>query len=501
MHRSDSSSGSAGGAVRRAPVLVGLAAVLVVGGLLDRMGGPSVNSAVNAEAVQPVPVVAPAGAISSSWFCAGATDSGSNYAAGRVVIANEGAAPVSADVRVVGSDGSSSTTTVTVAAKASTSVPETVAKGAPWTGAIVDAQGGMVAVSQVVDGQLGRSVSPCATSGSQHWYLPAGQTRINVSDTVLLLNPFPTDSIVDLSFVTDQGSENPQDFQSIDVPGNSLVALPLGSHLRRRTSIATTASARTGDIVAWETELVTPPPSDAPILGTAAAAAPLADPASPDTGVSVTLGAPSTGTTWAFPDGLSGDGIDEQYLIYNPGAQTAAVRISVGLQQGSAEPFAITVGPYSETAIVSEGTARIPAGVAHTATVVSTNGVPVVAARSVSASSVTSGVTPRRGIGTLIGERLTSKAWVIPVTATHPGLQGHIVVFNPGTTALTATVAGSATPQTVTVAPAGQASVNVPDGPDAALAVTASEAVYVEYDLLGAGTPAAFSLSSAVPQR
>lgn len=487
--------------VRRAPILAFLGGALIVGGLVDRAGAPRVSSAVTAEAIQPVPVAAPAGAYTSSWFCAGATDSGANYAAGHVSIANEGTAPVSATVRVVGSNATSSTRTVTVAPGTVSSVSETVPKKAPWTGAIVDADGGRVAVSQVVDGPLGRATSPCATSGSPHWYLPTGQTRINASDTILLLNPYPTDSIVDMSFATDQGVENPQEFQSIDVPADGLVAENLGDHLRRRQSIATTVSARTGDVVAWEAEIVSPPPANAPLVGTPAANSALADPALPYKGVSVTLGAPSTGSIWAFPDGLTGNGIDEQYVIYNPGPQTATVRLAVGLQEGTAEPFAITVGPYSESAVVSENEARIPGGVPHTASIVSTNGVGVVAARTVAAASAKVGDTVRSGIGTLMGERVTARRWLIPVTATYPSQVGQVVVSDPGARPVTVTVGDGSQTSRLAVPAGGRASLEVAEGPDVPLTVSGPLPVYVEYDLFGTGRTAGFSLSTAVPLR
>ena len=485
--------------VRRVPLLVLIAGLLIVGGLVDRTGGARVTPALTAQAVQPVPVAAPAAALSSSWFCAGATDSGSNPAAGHIAIANEGSATVTATVDVVGSNGSSADQTVSVAPGAVTSVAETFPSGAPWTGAIIDAEGGMVAVSQVDDSALGRAVSPCATSGSRHWYLPAGQTRVNVSDTILLLNPYPTDSIVDMAFATDQGSESPQEFQSIDVPADGLVAENLGDHLRRRQSIATTVTARTGNVVAWETEIVGPPPANAPLVGTPAANAATADPASPDPGLAVTLGAPSTGTSWTFPDGLSGNGIDEQYLVYNPGPRSAAVRLSVGLEQGSAEPFQITVAPYSESSIVADKAARIPGGVPHTATLVSTNGVPVVAARTVAATKVATGSVLRSGIGTLIGERLAALRWVVPVTATTAGHLGQVVVANPGLQPVTVTVADGNRRQSLTVPGGGRAAVGVPSEADQPVTVEGPAPVYVEYDLFGSGSTPGFSLATAVP--
>ena len=96
--------------------------------------------------------------------------------------------------------------------------------------------------------------TPCATSGSARWYFTYGQTLVNAGEEISLLNPYPADSVVDLSFTTDQGVEFPVGFQGIVVPAGGLVSVNIGDHLRRRQQIATTVIARTGRVVAWEFE-------------------------------------------------------------------------------------------------------------------------------------------------------------------------------------------------------------------------------------------------------
>ena len=66
---------------------------------------------------------------------------------------------------------------------------------------------------------------------------------------------------MDLSFTTNEGVERPQQFQGLVVPADGLVAVNLGDHLRRRQFIATTVTARSGRLVAWKTDVVTPPRS------------------------------------------------------------------------------------------------------------------------------------------------------------------------------------------------------------------------------------------------
>lgn len=493
-------AGRPGHSVRRAPVLLFIGGALVIGGLADRAGSAHSAPAAGTASVQPVPVAAPVGAYSSSWFCAGATGDRGGVAPGQVLVANSGTAPVTGEVTLVGTAGGPRSVPLTVAPHATASVAETAGAPSPWVGAIVDVDGGGVAVSQAVGGPLGMSVSPCATSGSQHWYFPTGQTRVNADEILLMLNPYPTASIVDLSFSTDQGIEAPQDYQGLDIPPNGLVAVPLRSHLRRRASIAATVSARTGNVVAWETQIVAPPAKGAVLAGTPAANAPLADPAAPDAGVAVTLGAPSAATSWAWPNGLSGAGLDEQYVIYNPGPNTASVRLALGLAHGSAEPFDLTVGPFQAVPIVSEQQARIPGGLPHTATVVSTNGVPVVATRTVAAAGVAVGGVTYAGIGQMLGERLAAPDWLVVPAASDSHHVGSLIIENPGSGPVRVQVTGLPTgTTTVPVAAGGHAAVAVPPGSNGPVAVTAPAPLYVEYDVYGsAGTPG-YSISSAVP--
>jgi hypothetical protein len=481
-------------------------AVLVVAALFDRIGGPTVNIA--SAGLAPQPMAAPESALSSSWFCAGVTDGGQPDIPGSVVIANDGSSAVSAQVTVVSSAGSSRTVTLGVPAHGRGVVAEKTGGPRGWVGAMVDVDGGAVAVAQEVQSALGRSYSPCATTGSQSWYFPSGSTLVNADTEISLLNPYPADSIVDLSFSTDQGVETPEDYQGLDVPPRSMISVDLRDHLRRRPQLAATVSVRTGSLVAWETGWTEPPASGAVILGTPAAANPLADPSAPISGLTVTLGAPSAGTSWVWSDGLAGNGVDERYVVYNPGSSTADVRLSLYLQQGQAEPFNLSVGGGQVVEVVSGQEARIPAGVPHSATLTSLNGVPVVAERTVAATPESAGGFPQSGLGGSLGMRVTADKWLVPATASGLPRVAWLVVLNPGSAAEKVELSALSEGHAVQLARVGGYQL----GPIARLAIPLRSAVeygspllvsstgplYVEYDFYGA-TGAGMSLGSAVP--
>jgi hypothetical protein len=259
-------------------------------------------------------------------------------------------------------------------------------------------------------------------------------------------------------------------------------------------------------VVAWDTQLVGPPASGEAVIGGRVDPSnpTAADPAAPAAGVVLSLGTPSTGTTWAWPDGETGNGLDERYVIYNPTQQTASVALSLSLDQGQAEPFQLTVGPQAVTTIVADSQARIPPGVGHTAVLRSLNGVGVVAARTLT------GVAPasRRGAGSLLGIRLASDEWLVPLAAN--GGNDTLTLLTQGSNALDVTVygwrGGLETPlprlRDLTL-PAGQRALiplsSVAPGYRGAVVVRASGPVYVESDLSGAGAALGLSLSSGVP--
>ena len=394
--------------VPRLPALAVLGAGLLVGLVA---GGPgtatsrSTPSALESAAT----VAAPSDAVSSAWYCAGATDVRSGVASGSLLLVDSARRPLRARVEVVSAGGAHRAEVVGIGPRSSVTVPETVPGGAAWVGAVVTFDGGAASVEQETSGALGATVEPCATAVSPSWYFASGETLVNAESTILLLDPGPAPAIVDLSFTTDEGIEVPGDFQGLVVPAGGMLAVPLRSRLRRRSSIATTVTATSESVVAWETEVVSHPSKGAVILGTKAALAPLADPASPFVGVTEVPGAPAPSTRWWWPDGQTARGTAESYEVYNPGSRTARVALAVHLDQGSADPFVLTVGPGQVATLPTSTTARIPSGVPYAAFLHSLDGVPVVAERTVVASYPST----ERGSVAAFGATLPARRWLI----------------------------------------------------------------------------------------
>jgi hypothetical protein len=388
--------------------------------------GSGVGSGVAAAAM---PVAAPGAALSSSWFCAGPAGTPARLADGRLVIANAGSRSLAGQVTLIPSTGPSVSQNVRVPSYGRLVVAEKLASAAPYLGAVVDLDGGQATVQQVISGTIGTSSTACANTGSTSWYFPTGTTQESSTLSISLLNPYPGDAIADLSFTTEQGQESPQDFQGVIVPAGTVVGLDLGTHLRRRASVATTVNLRVGRLVAFETQTV-----QAQSQAAAATAAPGTVAWPP--GVSVTLGAPSAGNWWWWPSGAAGDGTTEEYVIYNPGSAAAQVSLAIDLDQGSADPFQVSVDPHGVAVVATNGESRIPKGIGHGATLHTTNGVGVVALRLVLATSPAG----QTGVAEVLGSRMAAGRWLVPGDGTTDTVNPTVVVYNPGGAPVTVSI-------------------------------------------------------------
>ena len=268
-------------------------------------------------------------------------------ASGELVFSNAGTAPVRSTVRLVSPIGYFRKMSVTVPAGSTSTVVEQflgVPRKAPrpWVGALVTMYGGMASVSQVISTPEGPASQPCASAASTHWYFVDGAALRNASDHISLLNPYPVDAIADLSFTTEEGQENPAAFEGVLVPADGITVINLGSHLRIREHIAVTVTARTGQVVAFETELVTKPPSGSHLEGPSQGL----NPAAPVEGATLALGATQASTSWWWPAGSDGNGVSESYIAYNPGpaaARLSLVLLSQGAESGMGSSSELTV--------------------------------------------------------------------------------------------------------------------------------------------------------------
>jgi hypothetical protein len=397
---------------RRIPVLAAIAALLVVGGLVDRVGEPAGASA---PASPVIPSVAGSSALSSSWYCAGGTSGAGTQADTTLVVSNVGDSLLRGAITAVSSTGATASLRLQLGRRQQATVAQSKLLQGAYVADTVEMDGGQVVVSQEVSGPLGVSEAPCASSTSSTWYLGTGSTVQGDSVYLALYNPAATDAIADLSFATDHGLTEPGDYQGLLVPAGRLVVVDVGQRVQDDNEVATAVTTRIGRLVVDQ----------------------LSERTSGGQALTLTLAAPSLASVWQFPFSVTEPDVAETFYLFNPSQQTAQIRMGFALASGAAEPLALSVPPQSQVSLEAKSQARIPPGTPYSAMVASQNGVPVLAARATDYGSSGSS----QGRAEMTGTPVSSRAWVLPPAVGASQQAVGVTALGPGT--VTVTVAGS----------------------------------------------------------
>lgn len=479
-------------------VVLGLVAVLLVGGLLlDARGddGGAETPEFGDAATVPLPALAAADAVTSSWYCPGVPAPADGSESGTVTVVNTGATTVEATLTALPSDPAveAAQAPLSLAPGASVRVRLAELTPAPYAGAVVEVFGTGVAVEQTTIRVNGSDTTPCTGEASGRWYLASGSTTLDDQLVYTLLNPFPDDAVVDVVLSTEQGSDR---IDAFVVPGRSLRVIQVDEVVRRRAQVAGALVARTGRIVVGRIQKLNPDP-------------PVPDsPEAPDGrgGVSSPLGAPALDTAFAFASVEKGDGVTTRLVVANPGEREAVVLVELWPEAGvdptvgGPEPLELTVPPRASVALSLAEEELVPPG-RYSASVRSSNGVPFAVERVVDlappgglpAHSVTPGVP-----------RLDTR-WVLPAGMVTAAVGEQVLVANPSTEDVEVAVR-ALTPggeddigfEAVPVAALGVAVVDLaPLGPRDALAVTVTAPVPVVAERVLTG-PAVHSRATGI---
>jgi hypothetical protein len=248
-------------AVRRVPIVVALVAIVVAAAVLDR-GAPERGRASPARPVAALgPTVPDADAVSVTWYCAEGTAAPEGRADETIIVANLGADDAEAEVTVLaGDDEQPPRRRLEVPAHAQAELRVADVVDAPErlevTGAVVgpgvmvEVFGGRAVVEHSITRDDDLAVGPCARQPSREWFFGGGTTVRGAEQVLALFNPFATDAIVDVTFLTEAGVQSPEGVQALVVPQRSRVAVLVHDQVRRQEQVATAVRARTGRVVA-----------------------------------------------------------------------------------------------------------------------------------------------------------------------------------------------------------------------------------------------------------
>ena len=427
----------------RFTALVVLAGLLVSGLVYDvATGDDGGRTGTQVEAGIAIPAARAEPTLSSTWFCAGGTAQKDGFADHVVLMANPTARDRTATITALTGqiasappvlDAAASTTSTTAAVTTTTAVGAKPAVtsvalpawsrvafhlrdvvDAPLAGAVVEVDGGEIAVEHEITGPLGRATAPCSSTTSPTWSFPWGVTARGDRELLVFMNPFPDDASVDIAFATDEGVRDTVRFSGFVVPGRSVVGAYIDEDVTRKEQVSAKVTVRGGRVVVDRIQTF--------------------DGTDGRDGITLGLGAPAAATTWMFPDGLTGEGLTEQIVVFNPGTGVAEAEIEVRLDHpdvnGNPEPFELTVAPGRYSIVDLDKEDRIPADIGHSTIARSLNGVPIIAERVVSARSD----AKRHGVGATLGSPVGARTWYFPGGGTSAERDEFITLFNTSST-------------------------------------------------------------------
>jgi hypothetical protein len=370
----------------------------VVGVTVSRHHPASVAAVLGTNDQPPMPIAPTGAALTTSWFCPGVPAAADRSTGdGNITVLNPTDTPMSGNLTFFPGEGASVTTALTVPARAQAVVVPRDSAPAAVTGVLIEVYGTNAVVSQTTVTAAGSSTSPCSTTASASWYVAQGTTTIDSVYRLLILNPFPDDAIVDVSFAADDGPRAPTALQGYVVKARSLRVVDVAAAVQRDTLVSASVVARNGRIVVGRFQSL---------------------PHAPHKGFIATLAESSGGSQWWFANGQKGDGIAEQLVLYNPFDDDTSANVTIfpsDPSKGSPVPLTYSVPSHQRVSVDLSAAEQVPAG-SHSIVVTTDPDHPVVAERVVDLTTKDRDATTVQA-----GSRVAAARWYVPIGASAGG--------------------------------------------------------------------------------
>ncbi|MBS1849132.1 MAG: hypothetical protein JST73_12720 [Actinobacteria bacterium] len=343
-----------------------------------------------------MPIAAPLGTASTTWFCGGA-----DVASTTIVLTNRSSEARTATIRTVVSESTTASRQVEVPGHSTLDVPAGFAGKGTLAATVESRNGGVVATQRIATADTATTAA-CAVSSSASWFFAGGDTQRGAAEKLVLFNPFDDLATADVTFLTPDGFRHPQETQGLAVPGRSVVVVDVGAVQNRRSGLGAVVTTRAGRLVAWRTETFD---GTGPNIGGG----------NPPKGVSVALGSTVPLTRFALPTAVTGDGVAPRVVIANPGATASTVQLSFAVdnpgQNGQPPPMSIELMSGAVEVLAPSDLRQVAAGVPFTVSGRVVHGGAVVAELWFDGSA------PAKGHGSFAapGSSFGATSWVVPV--------------------------------------------------------------------------------------
>lgn len=266
----------------------------------------------------------------------------------------------------------------------------------------------------------GAGAARCPRAVSDRWYFPQGSTKLGYDERILIRNPFADEAVVAVKLYTSAGVIERANLNRIAVPAGEARFIRLNDFVTPKTELGASVVAERGRVVAWRALFAAP--EDRPA------------------GMQFDLGATGPALEWFMPEGAIATGTEEELSLINPNSREAILTVSLATATRPIQPpklVEVRVAPESLRTIALSGVTvpgRPNQEVGSAAVIVtSTNGVGVVAERTVWYAGARTGVTSE------IGATAAATEWIVGPAATGAP-DDSVVILNPNAERATVSV-------------------------------------------------------------
>lgn len=306
--------------VRRVPMLAVTAVALgaiVVAGRSPVAPIPATFATISAPWM---PAAAPAGDLTTTWFCPGVPATGADGVGGTIVVANDRDQPMTARVTLLAGADQAVEQAITVPPFDRTTVDVSAAITAPFVSAMIEVDGGGGLVEQRAQSPAGSSaavsIAPCTTDTSAEWFVAEGFTAGGSIEQLVLTNPYDEVAIVDIGFATEAGSRQPAELRGRPIAPRSVEVIDLAEIAAQdEAEVAVNVRATFGELIVGRSQVWQ---GDGRL------------------GFAATMGAPALRSQWWFVNGDKGEGVTERFSLYNPTDEDVEVQPTyLGIAEGT----------------------------------------------------------------------------------------------------------------------------------------------------------------------
>lgn len=408
-------------------VVAAVVASLVVGLVVDANDRPTVDVAV--PVTSGVPIAQPNGV----WFCPGGSDR-DGLAEVAIELINVGSSRASAVVSGVrngdGLDPRELTETLDVGQRRTVPLGELVPESA-WMGAVVEVRAGDLVVEQtyVGDGEgadRGVDRAPCHSRTATSWIVASGATReveFGERMTLLVLNPFLEDAVLDITFDSDVGVDS---LPGVVVPAQRVSAIEINPEVTVAARVSAVIDVVAGRVAVSRLQVVHNDQRS---------------------GLTVTPASADAAPVWFLPV-VRRDDRDDVITVVNPSkTETAEVDLEIVADgDTSFDPVLLTIRPGRAVQVPLADETRLDGLREMSVVARSLTGLPVAVMNE---SSLLLGDGPVTNLSATVGADSAATRWVAPLEAD----AGGIVIYNPSATGIaSARVAALVAGESVTVA-------------------------------------------------